>query len=271
MAPRNLYYTCQMMLIVFVPLAANTGSSDPVVEIHVEVGGTAKFTCPNNRRSDLEFMYLQKDVGTTSIFVNGFHAQKPVETAYKNRSDVSSENRHVILRDLSPADEGVYDCIVRTKIDSLTSRIKYRLTITANYSQPQVMEIHNDSRCIITCSSSGGYPLAKMVMVLVPDLYQPVMDKHIRDPDTELFSVFGSITLNISQPLSVTCTMGNRSSAPQDVCQRIPPSQPDSIIIVIACVLVTVLFIVALAVVLQRRRCSCSRSQAATYSAAQRK
>nr|XP_023681250.1 T-lymphocyte activation antigen CD86-like isoform X2 [Paramormyrops kingsleyae] len=276
--PLFLLPRCQMMLIVFVLLAADTGSSASVVEIHKEVGGTATFTCPSDGRGDPEFVYLQKEVGKPSdmIFVNGFHAQKPVEmpAIYKNRSHVDSNSRQVILWDLSPADEGLYVCVVRIKIDSHTSHtseIKYNLTITANYSQPQLMEIHNGSTCNVTCSSNGGYPQSEMEMVLVPNVPGATVTKQImEDPVTGLFSVSSTITLNVSQPLSVTCIVGNLSSV-LNVHQIIDPPQPDSIIIIVACVLVSVLFIVALAVVLQRRRCSRNGSLDVIYSAAQRK
>ncbi|XP_072557617.1 uncharacterized protein [Paramormyrops kingsleyae] len=190
MASQSLCYTCQMMLIVFVLLAADTGSSASVVEIHKEVGGTATFTCPSDGR--------------------------------------------------------------------------------ANYSQPQLMEIHNGSTCNVTCSSNGGYPQSEMEMVLVPNVPGATVTKQImEDPVTGLFSVSSTITLNVSQPLSVTCIVGNLSSV-LNVHQIIDPPQPDSIIIIVACVLVSVLFIVALAVVLQRRRCSRNGSLDVIYSAAQR-
>lgn len=91
------------------------------------------FTCPSDKKGDLELMYFQKQ-GTPDIFVNGFHAQKPVivEAVYKNRSDVNSKSRHVTLWDLGPADAGLYYCVSRTKSDSQTSIINYKLTITGN-------------------------------------------------------------------------------------------------------------------------------------------
>uniref|UniRef100_A0A3B3TCU6 Ig-like domain-containing protein n=1 Tax=Paramormyrops kingsleyae TaxID=1676925 RepID=A0A3B3TCU6_9TELE len=202
--PLFLLPRCQMMLIVFVLLAADT-----VVEIHKEVGGTATFTCPSDGRGDPEFVYLQKEVGKPSdmIFVNGFHAQKPVEmpAIYKNRSHVDSNSRQVILWDLSPADEGLYVCVC--------TQAPYLSLPTANYSQPQLMEIHNGSTCNVTCSSNGGYPQSEMEMVLVPNVPGATVTKQImEDPVTGLFSVSSTITLNVSQPLSVTCIVGNLSS-----------------------------------------------------------
>lgn len=82
------------------------------------------------------------------------------------------------------------------------------------------MQSHNGSTCIVTCSSYGGYPQTEMKMVLVPNVPEATVTEQIMEnPDTRLFNVSSTITLNFSQPLSVTCMAGNHSSVLQNVCE----------------------------------------------------
>lgn len=102
------------------------------------------------------------------------------------------------------------------------------LPFTANYSTPVVTVVHcNESEggknCMVTCSSSGGYPNKSVTWTFQPQVagnqWEEVKSSSVLNKVTKLYTVSGRIFINCSQPLKITCTVGGVVSEQEEVCE----------------------------------------------------
>ncbi|XP_060798174.1 T-lymphocyte activation antigen CD80-like isoform X2 [Neoarius graeffei] len=260
---------CLFLLVVITVLQlVSTGKPFVMRNIHGIVGGGVNMRCELERPRNIYGLYFQKTPADgnedNDIFINGFHPKNIiVPPEYINRTNVNKTDFSMELFNLSLADEGVYSCIVLSDTDNYIDT-KFNLTVTANFSVPNITvqgcnSVPSAHNCVIECSSSGGYPLSNVTWDVVGDKTSSLlMDKgdppvFKQDADSRLWTVSHNVTLDCSQPLNITCSVGGVMSPIVSVC----PPPPKDFTIPFACVILLLVPIAVIVIVVIR----CRRTQ----------
>ncbi|XP_026799346.1 T-lymphocyte activation antigen CD80 isoform X3 [Pangasianodon hypophthalmus] len=265
-------------LFLFVVISAlqllSAGDSPVVHHVQGFVGGSAHLFCVLERTYDVlkkvNGLYFQKTARDgTETFINGFYTREvKVLPEYKNRTIINKEDLSMEMSELSLADEGEYTCIPFVSGEP-RNQTKFHLTVTANYSVPIITvqgcgsgpASHN---CVIECSSSGGFPLSNVtwsavgneMSSLLRDEGEPVF---MQDNRSHLWNVSHTVTLNCSQELKITCSVGGVMSPAVTVC--LPARTRDMIVPIIACA-VLLLVSIAISVIVICTRCRRTQTSA---------
>ncbi|NWW69783.1 CD86 protein, partial [Climacteris rufus] len=138
---------------------------------------TAYLSCyfQNSQKIDVKdlIIYWQKD--TKQVVHEVYYGQEKhdnLSPEYINRTKVDMGKWTLQLLNSGVDDEGLYTCIIIHKISGLIHRSECLLHIIANYSQPEIEQLHTEELkpngyLNLSCFSSGGYPEPKEMTWLI--------------------------------------------------------------------------------------------------------
>ncbi|KAJ8410831.1 hypothetical protein AAFF_G00187880 [Aldrovandia affinis] len=262
------FLACCCMLSRFVCQASRPQLGNKTQEeVHAEVGGHVRLPCNHQVQGRLELMYMQKTLTKSHpALVNGYHAKNISPHAmFKGRTTVDPNCTWVDLSDVRVKDEGKYECIIRIHDAKEVKTLILNLKVTANYSDPVVTVTHSNGSdssrgCLVTCSSSGGYPNARVEFNSLPKMnrthWMEENESSVQNPVTALYAVSRSVYINCSRPLKLSCTVGGAMSQQLEICntEHHPGPYHFDAIIITASVLTAILFILVLAIMVKKRK-----------------
>ncbi|XP_051901507.1 ICOS ligand-like [Pristis pectinata] len=150
-----------------------TAAEQPPLQVTGTIGG--EVVLPYNNMAGYKRVYWQKSSPQTTKekLVNALcppaeACSHNIDPSYAGRSEFLANSTRgdfsLLLRDLSVDDEGIYKCVLQNEG---ISKETVNLSVVANYSQPVVSGNSARAGYIVnlTCTSSGGYPLAALEWV----------------------------------------------------------------------------------------------------------
>ncbi|XP_061072759.1 butyrophilin subfamily 1 member A1 isoform X2 [Conger conger] len=198
-------------------------------------------------------------------FVNGYHHRNDVKQnkMFINRTVLGPSMAWVDLLDVRVNDEGVYHCVL---VDgtTITKTLTLYLKVRANYSAPVVTVTHSNKSvcggsCLVTCSSSGGYPNTNVTWTFQPQTAgtQGMELSRISEQNnvTGLYTVSSSIFINCSQLLNITCTVGGVVSQQEEICNISANDSFDWVVITATAVTATMFTLVLVILVKRLKAC----------------
>lgn len=94
------------------------------VQLKGQIGQNVTFNCPHNEKK-IKLFYLQKD----QTLVNGFHAEKPLQTpTWENTEVVNFTTVHMYRLNISH--QGTYRCIIQYNDKQLDDKQQIHLSVT---------------------------------------------------------------------------------------------------------------------------------------------
>ncbi|CAJ1065632.1 uncharacterized protein LOC117825320 isoform X1 [Xyrichtys novacula] len=218
------------------------GATDPI-QLKGEVGGEVAFRCPI-KKQQFTFLYLQKGLSV----VNGVFAKEKLKPELIWNNTWLDKDMIVHLHSVNVSHEGDYDCLVSYSKDTEPDKTVIHLSVTANFSQPEVTVLHNNSiQWVVTCSSYGGYPASKISWNASRMEMLKVNNSEETDPVTKTYNSSSTAVFNCSMgEVTYTCSMGDMTSPLSVACTPGEPPFNYSIVIAAAAVC-AVLFIIAVA------------------------
>ncbi|XP_058269114.1 T-lymphocyte activation antigen CD80 isoform X2 [Hemibagrus wyckioides] len=219
------------LFALFAALQLISSEENPIVRyVHGIVGKSVHMRCVLDHPHSIERVYFQKKNGSgTEIFVNGFYNRwLDVSPMYINRTIINKTEVSMELLNLSLDDEGEYSCIPFSYNANPTNTTKFYLTVTATYSIPNisVQGCGIDSgayNCVITCSSSGGFPQSNVTWHMAGGNMRSLLRDEgelelAQDKQSRLWSVFKYVSLNCTQQVNITCSVGGVVSQAVSLC-----------------------------------------------------
>ncbi|XP_076832132.1 T-lymphocyte activation antigen CD80 [Brachyhypopomus gauderio] len=232
-------------------LALNSDDGVPTLNVMGVFGGSVHLRCKFNKNETFMRIYFQKVVqsSTPEIFINGYYenTKLDVHPAYVNRTRVDVQQISMELSQLSLNDTGMYRCIVFRKNYEIY-KTEFNLTVTGRYSVPVITQgpcsptdpSDTVPSCTVTCWSSGGYPQSKVNWTMDGGghgiVIREASHRFERDQHTGLWNVSQNATVNCTELINITCTVGGAVSSPFPLCVHRPP--PVDLIVIIASVVV---------------------------------
>ncbi|XP_070982241.1 T-lymphocyte activation antigen CD86 [Oncorhynchus clarkii lewisi] len=222
MCARRLLRRCVILFLVSVQFI----QSKDVTMVIGEVGGAVTLPCTSDIQRLPNHLYVQRP--DPNKFINGYHKTRDLPSPhpeYANRTQVDHTQGTMRLWSIRLSDEGLYECHIGYPTNNNQKNIQ--LSVTANYSIPNVTVACDNGSCLVTCSSDNGYPRRDVEWSLNPPLNQShwgvVNSSGWTDPVSMLFSVFSSISINCSSGprLNLSCAVGGALSQEHTVCR--PP------------------------------------------------
>uniref|UniRef100_A0A3Q3WR17 Immunoglobulin domain-containing protein n=1 Tax=Mola mola TaxID=94237 RepID=A0A3Q3WR17_MOLML len=208
-----------------------------------QVGGNVTIRCPVNKEKTIQFFYLQKD----NTFVNGFHTLREIHTQrWENTRLDNNSKTAVLMFNLNITHSGDYKCIINYSDSDQHDTTVIQLSVTANYTKPEVMKSCNGFSCRVTCVSYGGYPGRKMIWDIPGStMWQVANSSEREDPDTNMVNSSSTANFNCSggELSYLSCYVGLVKSNFFSVCES-----KDHVIIATICVLTVSVIIVSLLV-----------------------
>ncbi|XP_077335582.1 T-lymphocyte activation antigen CD80 [Lithobates pipiens] len=195
-------------------------SADGRRTIQAHVGQRADLQCvtPPTVLSNWHRLYVQRPVkGASPLVVFAFSEGREEpwyqDGRFRNRTRLYLQNLTLSLSDVSPEDEGQYECKIFTPTKSgsqLTYEGHLTLYVWANYQQPQISLARNGSGedAALTCSAQGGYPMGYIEWKLPPTVADVGNISEIwaeRHPHTQLYKVSGRLNTSSSLEGSASC------------------------------------------------------------------
>ncbi|XP_077149686.1 T-lymphocyte activation antigen CD80 [Ranitomeya variabilis] len=187
--------------------------------VQAQVGHNVSLQCvdpvPNITQWGTLRLFLQRPSPSSNpkvvfSFSNGKEQPDHQDREYKNRCHLLKDNLTLSLSHISLHDEGEYDCNVFLK-KSWGYDLEYKgrlvLSISADYSRPQISVFREGAVRSAVCSSSGGYPRGDVEWIITPKLEFRNMTETWTDsdPQTLLYNVSGRLTLPQSATGSISC------------------------------------------------------------------
>ncbi|XP_035536018.1 CD276 antigen [Morone saxatilis] len=196
-----------------------------------EVGGNVTIRCPFDKDRKISFFYFQKG----HMFVNGYYGERKMDQKQVpkwNNTRLDRDNNTVYMYNLTVAHSGDYQCHIKYSESDLINETKIHLSVTANYSKPEVKQYCSSKNqvfgCLVTCASHGGYPDQEIVWnVDGAQMWNVVNISKTKDPHTRMFSVYSSAYYNCSNgPLeALSCSVGAITSEMFSICKPKDPSE----------------------------------------------
>ncbi|NWR85422.1 CD86 protein, partial [Furnarius figulus] len=191
----------------------------------------------NSQKIDIKDLIVFWQKGSQRVLHEVYYGQEKHENLspeYMNRTKVDMDKWILQLLNVGVEDEGHYECIIQLKKEGILEilhRSECSLHITANYSQPEIAQLHTEELkpngyLNLSCSSSGGYPEPKEMTWLIlqentTHRHTPHMDVS-QDAVTKLYNVTSNLNIrlptkgltNISCLLHLRGQLGSLVSAP---------------------------------------------------------
>ncbi|XP_051252554.1 T-lymphocyte activation antigen CD86 isoform X2 [Dicentrarchus labrax] len=198
------------------------------VDLHLsgEVGGNVTIRCPFDKDRKILFFYFQKG----DAFVNGYYEDRHMDhkkVPKWNNTRFDRANNTVYMYNLTVAHSGEYQCHIKYSGGDLKGK-KIQLTVTANYSKPEVKQYCSNENqifgCRVMCASHAGYPDKDIVWnVHGAQIWNVVNTSKTTDPHTMMFSVYSLAYYNCSNgPLeALSCSVGAVTSEMFSLCTQL--------------------------------------------------
>ncbi|NXJ09909.1 CD86 protein, partial [Odontophorus gujanensis] len=175
---------------------------------------TAYLSCyfSNSQKTDINniIIFWQKDTGEVvhEVYL-GQERHEHVDHKYINRTKMDMDKWTMQLLNVGIVDEGQYKCVIM-HMDKGPKKLIHEseclLNITANYSQPEIAQLHTgelkpNENLNLSCSSSGGYPEPKQMIWLISS--ENITDRLIRHMDilqdavTKLYNVTSKLNIPV--------------------------------------------------------------------------
>lgn len=229
MAPCIPQYLMLSLWMVFNMMQCFAVTEGDVQDLRGEVGGNITIHCPYDTRKTIKFFYFQKPDKTV---VNGYHVEKKNNDGKKfpTWENTRVENKTTVhMTNLNISHKGEYDCfIMYSDSTDRPSKTRVRLSVTANYSKPEVSVKCNDGlSCMVTCASHGGYPGTEMKWsVPGSPIWKVVNNSKTPSPVTKLVNSSSTAYFNCSQGelKYLSCHVGEVTSEMFSVCAPEDPA-----------------------------------------------
>ncbi|XP_061638143.1 CD276 antigen isoform X3 [Phyllopteryx taeniolatus] len=204
--------------------------------------------------------------GEGQEFVNGFHTLKKIRKEKWENTSVENNSATVQMVKLKASHSGEYQCYIQYKGEPNVSNTIIHLSVTANFSKPTVITSCHANRCLLTCSSHGGYPRSELMWKVIGNSSGPMWTvlnvSEESDPNTMLYNTSSTVSFNCSygEEMLISCSMGGVTSELLFVC--VPKHRPE---IVKPTICSVVLFIAMILLVLvwkfiKKQKMSCSKT-----------
>ncbi|KAM4904616.1 T-lymphocyte activation antigen CD80-like [Sylvia borin] len=193
---------------------------------------------------------------------------------YRNRTEMDPWNLTLWISPMEILDNGSYQCVVQRNSVVVCDQ-SVILFVTADFSKPNVTaEVSADScestEMVITCSSHGGFPKAKISGAL-NNVSVEWNASWVSESRLSPYSVTGKLVLNVTKDINITCSVeysGFATSASLLLRKTndcvVPPVLPPYNVIT-ASIIIVITFIVAITLAaryLPRHVCShCCKRQ----------
>ncbi|XP_060743763.1 uncharacterized protein LOC132857755 isoform X2 [Tachysurus vachellii] len=250
-----------LFLLVGISALLLVSAEKSPVEVYLQgiVGRSVHMRCVLDGPHSIDGVYFQtKDSNGSVVFINGYYSNKPIDLRdeYVNRTIINKSQLSMELLNLTLDDMREYECIPLSFKDE-KNKTKFHLTVTANYSIPNIT-VHGCGidpgahNCVITCSSSGGFPKSNVTWNVAGGNMRReegelvlTQDKHLK-----VWNVTQYVALNCSRMLNITCSVGGVVSQAVSVCL---PVHVIDITTVACAVLLLVSFVIVIIVVIKWR------------------
>ncbi|KAI4895029.1 hypothetical protein NFI96_001319 [Prochilodus magdalenae] len=204
-------------------------------QVRGKVGGAVQLTCKIDSTQLKAVYFMRKNLsGEYQIFVNGFYSGQSVDVSmlpeYKHRTSFNRTALSLDFWNLTISDEGDYACYVVPHNLNPWIATQFHLTVTADYSVPIITVQECSDRgegqltCVLSCSSSGGYPWAAPTWTVLEDhddlLLQDEGTSGEANKHTGVWSISQSISLICTQPSKLSCSVGGVTSPLFSVCEK---------------------------------------------------
>uniref|UniRef100_A0A4W6F674 Ig-like domain-containing protein n=2 Tax=Lates calcarifer TaxID=8187 RepID=A0A4W6F674_LATCA len=226
-----------------------------------EVGGNVTFHCPVDKTRTVIFFYFQ----IKNEFVNGYYKTKDITRPVWENTRVDCNETAVHMYGLNISHSGKYECIIQYADSTRINEAFIELSVTANYSKPTITTFCDGENlsCLVTCSSHGGYPRAKMIWNgpmsenTTNHMLTIVNSSEVPNPVTMMFNSSSTANFNCSngQLTGLSCSVGDVTSDVILVCTPKVPPVLSNVIVGFACV---VPFVLLLGLLLY---CKCKKRQ----------
>ncbi|XP_012585474.1 PREDICTED: T-lymphocyte activation antigen CD86 isoform X2 [Condylura cristata] len=181
-----------------------------------------RFKNPQNTSLDELVVFWQNQDKVLYELYTGSENPHNVHPMYKGRTSFDLGSWTLKLHNIEIKDEGTYYCYVHHKQRNIGMvpiyQMGFYLSVLANFSQPEIMEISNGTEnsgiINVTCSSQQGYPEPiKMFFVIKTenssDEYMANMMIY-QDNVTELYSVSASLSFPVppeAKMVNISCAL----------------------------------------------------------------
>ncbi|KAL1787745.1 T-lymphocyte activation antigen CD86 isoform X1 [Sigmodon hispidus] len=178
---------------------------------HAYFNRTAYLPCPFTKAQNIslsELVVFWQDQKKLVLYEHYLGSEKlnNVNAKYLGRTSFDEDNWTLQLHSVQINDTGSYDCYIQKKTPKgsvILQQTGTELSVTANFSEPEIKEIQNITRnsgINLTCSSKQGYPKPTKMYFWITNSTNELGDNMqiLQDNATELFSV--SINLSIPFP-----------------------------------------------------------------------
>lgn len=120
------------------PVTSLTGDALDSEGIRGVVGGEVTFTCISRPEMHLSYLYFNKITSQKPQFVNGYHQTEKmtphIEMQFSERTHVNDSQRTMTMLNVTPIDEGVYQCLIGYIESHDMDDMHMNLTVTGGYS-----------------------------------------------------------------------------------------------------------------------------------------
>ncbi|XP_061684525.1 T-lymphocyte activation antigen CD86-like isoform X2 [Syngnathoides biaculeatus] len=228
-APQFIKTTiARQLLTVIFAVSLSLAPRESFAEIHLrgEVGENVTVRCPVDRHKTLTFLYFQKG----KEFVNGFHRLKNIQRKRWENTSVEEDDAAVQMCNLKASQSGEYQCYIQYKDETNVSDSVIHLSVTAKYSKPTVITLCHAKRCLLTCTSHGGYPRTKLTWNVIGNssglIWTDRKESEDSDPNTMLYNISSTVSFNCSygEQMFIGCSVGDVTSEFLAVC--VPKDRP---------------------------------------------
>ncbi|KAK6485964.1 ICOS ligand-like isoform X1, partial [Huso huso] len=255
-----------VLLICFSLL--NTGCS-ALHKVKGLVGKSVELSChckfPTHT---IKLLYMQKyDSNNEEIMVAAYYFGEAIKDeyineAFRNRTRIDLYEQVVELLDIRISDEGKYKCFVQNKTTGSVYTFEFLVTVTAKFTRPVVLKSGDSNDGNYTCFSSGGYPAHNVKWHFNPDLNTSdwfiVEEKKNKDPQTGLFNVSSTITINSPLNLNICCSVQNETSLTIETYIPTPDTPFDNMLVYAAVAAVAMITVCVVICIVWRMKKSCS-------------
>ncbi|XP_045396114.1 T-lymphocyte activation antigen CD86 isoform X2 [Lemur catta] len=246
MDPTCMMGLCRFLFVVVFFLLPDAAP----LKIKAYFNDTADLPClftnsQNLSMSELVVFWQNQEASVLYELYLGKEKPDNVNRKYMGRTSFDWENWTLRLHNIQIKDQGSYQCFIHHKKPKgmvLIYQMNSDLSVLANFSQPEIIEISNITENLcrnLTCSSIQGYPEPKKMSFWLKTensttVYDGVMQKS-QDNVTELYNV--SISLSVSLPavtsnMTIICVLQTEPmktelfSSPFYIDPKVPPFQP---------------------------------------------
>ncbi|XP_020841531.1 T-lymphocyte activation antigen CD80 isoform X2 [Phascolarctos cinereus] len=252
------------LLLLFPALACLSSGETQVARVNEPATFSCDYNIPKKEMTNYR-VYWQNAERVVQAYVPGKKIEELIDPSYVNRTTAIdlSNNLSVTILSLQVPDEGTYECIVQKLVGGQYKRVHkldVKLSIRADFSDPNILMHEGELSQRITCSSSKGYPQPKLFWLKDGKELASFNTTIFQDPTTRLYSIDSELCVNQTNNFSLTCliTYGDFQVSTNVTLKRDVPPEPTLQPSIIASIVISIcFFFIALILYLKRHHCQC--------------